>query len=58
MLTTRMIATALAISARRVQAQIKQMHYKTARKCECGDNWLVDKDDAEFKRRYEQVSRS
>ncbi len=53
-----MIATALAISARRVQAQIKQMHYKTARKCECGDNWLVDKDDAEFKRRYEQVSRS
>ncbi len=51
MINTKTVAKLCAISLRRVQAKIKSGHYKTLKLCECGENWVISKDDEEIKRK-------
>lgn len=44
-LSTRSLSLLERLSLRRIQAKIRQGHYPSARRCECGENWLIAEKD-------------
>ena len=44
-ISTRSLALRESVSLRRIQAKIKRGQYPSARRCECGDSWLIDEQD-------------